>query len=100
MKIQAVAKRPFTNNRRLREETDQKFLMMTIFTLVVIGGGLIALIYGAQALLTALPCLLGGAGLILIPWWLLTALEKWRNHLEKSEMTAMDSKQKGENENE
>ena len=75
-----MSKRPLTNNRRLRQEADQKFLIMTIFTLVVIGGGLIALIFGAQALLTALPCLLGGAGLILIPWWLLTALEKWRNN--------------------
>jgi len=48
-----------------------------------VGGGLIALIYGPAALLTALPCLLGGAALILAPWLLLTALEKWRERLDE-----------------
>ncbi|MCP4428012.1 MAG: hypothetical protein GY803_26295, partial [Chloroflexi bacterium] len=51
---------------------------MVIFTLVLVGGGLIALIWGPTALLTSLPCLLGGAALILVPWGLLTAVEKWR----------------------
>ena len=73
---------PSLNSRDLRRQDDRSFLWATLFTLVVAGGGLIALIYGWQALLTALPCLLGGAFLIVVPWLLLTALEKWRNGLE------------------
>ena len=54
-----------TNMRRFRRESDRKFLYLVIFTLVVVGGTLIALIYGPATLLTALPCLLAGAALIL-----------------------------------
>ena len=46
----------------------------------------------------ALPCLLGGAGLILIPWLLLTALERWRNRLEAAEMELHYSDQAEEKE--
>ncbi len=76
--------------RRYRRESDRKFLYLVIVTLVVAGGGLIALIYGAGALLTALPCLLTGAALILVPWLLLTAAEKWRDGMERSEWAAID----------
>ena len=76
--------------RRYRRESDRKFLILVIFTLVVVGGGLIALIYGPGSLITALPCLLGGAALILIPWLLLTAAEKWRDREEGAEMAALD----------
>ena len=75
-------KLPPTNMRRFRRESDRKFLYLVIFSLVVVGGGLIALIYGPGALLTALPCLLGGAGLILVPWLLLSMLERWRKKAE------------------
>ena len=34
-----------------------------------------------DALLTALPCLLGGAGLILLPWLVLALLHRWRDSL-------------------
>ena len=76
--------------RRFRRESDRKFLYLVIFTLVVAGGGLIALIYGPGALLTALPCLLAGAALILVPWLLLTAAEKWRDRMERAEWAALD----------
>ena len=58
---------------------------MVLLTLVVVGGALIALILGPTALLTSLPCLLGGAGLILVPWLLLTAIEKWRDRMERAD---------------
>ena len=51
-------------------------------TLVVIGNLLIALIFGQEALLTALPCLLGGAILIFLPWFTLALIQKWRDRLE------------------
>jgi len=78
-------KRPSTNLRRFRRESDRKYLLLVIFTLVVVGGGLIALILGPEALLTALPCLLGGVLLILVPWLLLTAIEKWRDWMEQTD---------------
>jgi hypothetical protein len=75
-------KRPPTNLRRFRRESDRKLLILVILVLVVVGGGLIGLILGLEALLTALPCLLGGVLLILVPWLLLTAVEKWRDRME------------------
>jgi protein-S-isoprenylcysteine O-methyltransferase Ste14 len=91
-----MSKRPLTGSDRIRKESERKYLIMILFTLVVVGGGLIAVIYGPEALLTALPCLLGGAGLILIPWLLLTALEKWRDRSEETEMELLYSNRKGE----
>jgi membrane protein implicated in regulation of membrane protease activity len=81
---------PPTNMRRFRRESDRKFLYLVIFTLVVVGGTLIALIYGPGSLLTALPCLLAGAALILVPWLLLTVFEKWRERMERAEWEALD----------
>ena len=75
-------KRPHTSARRFRQESDQKFLILVVLTLVLGGGGIIALVLGPNALLTALPCLLSGAGLIIVPWLLLTALEMWFRRIE------------------
>lgn len=72
-----------TNGRLRRQAENRRYLWLVLLTLVVVGGGLIGLIYGQGALLTAVPCLLGGAALILIPWWVLTLLEKWRNWMER-----------------
>ena len=69
-------KRPTTNIRRNRRDSEKKFLALVLFTLVFVGGGLIALIFGVGALLTALPCLLGGAALM-IGLWLLLSLGEW-----------------------
>jgi hypothetical protein len=66
----------------MKERDEKRLLFLVIFTLVVVGGGLIGLIFGWQAVLTAVPCLLGGALLILVPWGLLTLAEKWRDRLE------------------
>lgn len=79
-----------TNQRKIKTESDRKFLYLTIFTLVVIGGGIIALVYGPASLITAVPCLLGGAAAILIPWWALTALERWRQRMEQRDRDLLD----------
>ena len=65
-----------SNTRRFRQESDRKYLYLVLFTLVVVGGLLIAIIFGPESLLTALPCLLGGAALILLPWAVLTLIQK------------------------
>ena len=91
-----MPKRPLTGSDRIRKEAERKYLLLILFTLVVVGGGLIALIYGPEALLTALPCLVGGAGLILIPWLLLTALERWRGRSEAAELESLCTDQAGD----
>jgi protein-S-isoprenylcysteine O-methyltransferase Ste14 len=74
---------PPSNTRRFSQDSDRKYLYLVLFTLVVVGGLLIAIIYGPQSLLTALPCLLGGAALILLPWTVLTLIQKWRDGIEE-----------------
>ena len=90
---------PPSNTRRFRQESDRKYLVLVLFTLVVVGGLLIAIIYGPESLLTALPCLLGGAVLILLPWAVLTLMQKWRDGVEekaRSEAKHLDAAQKDE----
>jgi len=84
--------RPPINTRRIRQESDRKYLYLVLFTLVGVGGLLIAFIFGTESLLTALPCLLGGAALILLPWAALTLMQKWRDGIEeKARSEAKDS---------
>jgi hypothetical protein len=71
--------RPPTDLRRQRKQTERRLLLLAIVTLVFVGGGLIALIYGPAALLTALPCLLGASGAILLLYLLFTLAERWVN---------------------
>jgi hypothetical protein len=54
-------------------------LLLVVLVLIVVGGGLIALIYGPGALLTALPCLLGGAAMIALLYLLFVVAERWVN---------------------
>jgi uncharacterized membrane protein YoaK (UPF0700 family) len=76
-------KRPLpAHKRQSRRNDEQRVLYLVIFTLLAVGGGLIGLIFGWEAMLTAVPCLLGGAFLILVPWGLLTLAEKWRDKLD------------------
>ena len=71
-----------TNLRQYQKDDDKRLLFVVVFTLLVVGSGLIGLIFGWQALLTSIPCLLGGALLILVPWGLLTLVEKWRDGMD------------------
>lgn len=70
-------KRPPTNYRELHKQQERKFIWMSLFALIVIGGVVIWLVYGVGAVLTALPCLLGGGLLIGLGYFLLNRLEKW-----------------------
>ena len=68
-----------TDRRRQRKQTERRLLALVVGVLVLVGGGLIALIYGPSALLTALPCLLGGAGAIVVLYLLFALAERWAN---------------------
>lgn len=48
-----------------------------MFVLVVIGSGLIFVIYGAPAGLLGLACLLVGAGFLGLLWLVFAVMEKW-----------------------
>ncbi len=63
--------------RRYRRQTEKQLLVAVIGALLIVGGGLIYLIYGRWALLTGLACLVPGAGLLLFLWGLLTWIERW-----------------------
>ena len=68
-----------TDRRRMRRRHERELVFLALFTLVVIGGALIALILGLEALLGALPCLLAGGGAILALYALLVLAERWVN---------------------
>ena len=69
--------RPPTNYRQTRRRQDRNLLYLTIFVLVVIGTGLIGLIWGFRSALLGGICLLGGAMLIVGLWLLLSLIQKW-----------------------
>ena len=68
---------PPTDTRKIKRTTDKQLLLLVVGTLLLVGGGLIFLIYGKWALATGLVCLIPGAGLILFLWGLLSLIERW-----------------------
>ena len=66
-----------TNYREKRKRHDRELLYLVIAVLVVGGGGLIALIWGAYAAVLSILCLGVGAALIVGLWLLLSLLEKF-----------------------
>lgn len=77
MTKQQNSKRPPTNYRELRKQQERKFIWMALLALIIVGSIVIWLVYGIGAVLTALPCLLGGGALISLGYFLLSWLEKW-----------------------
>ena|GEM_PF-965450 len=70
------APRPPTDLRRQRSEFNRRLLWLVLFVLVVIGGVLIAVLYGPQAGMLAVICLLAGAGVIGLVWLIFTLVGK------------------------
>lgn len=66
-----------TNYRKNRRSQERKLLFLVLFVLVVIGTGLIGLIWGLDSALTGGLCLLSGGVLISGLWLLLSLIEKW-----------------------
>ena len=65
-----------TNYRKTRRTEERRLVILVILALVVIGTGLIGLIWGASAALLGGLCLLGGAALIVGLWLLLGLVQK------------------------
>lgn len=68
---------PPTNYRQNRHQRERALLWLVLLVLVVIGAGLIGLIWGAREALLGGICLLGGAALIGGLWLLLSLVQKW-----------------------
>lgn len=63
----------------MRRRDDRALFLAVIAVLLVVGGGLIYIIYGTGALITGLACLLFGVGILLLLWLIMTAIERWAN---------------------
>lgn len=66
-----------TNYRQTRRRQDRNLVLLVMGVLVVVGTGLIGLIWGLKAALSGSLCLLAGAAFIGGLWWLLSLAEKW-----------------------
>ena len=69
-------KQPPTNYRKTRRSEERRLVILVILALVVVGTGLIGLIWGASAALLGGLCLLGGSALIGGLWLLLSLAQK------------------------
>jgi len=69
--------RPPTDYRRYRRETERRLAVAVVLFLLLVGTGLIAIIYRPSAGILAFMCLLGGVGIITLLWILLTLIEGW-----------------------
>jgi hypothetical protein len=69
--------RPPTDYRRYRRETERRLAVAVVLFLLLVGSGLIAIIYRPSAGILAFMCLLGGVGIIALLWLVLTLIEGW-----------------------
>ncbi len=68
---------PPTNYRKTRRDQERTLVILVILVLVIVGTGLIGLIWGIGTALFGGLCLLGGAALIGGLWLLLNLVQKW-----------------------
>jgi hypothetical protein len=69
--------RPPTDYRAFRRKTDRHLALSVVIFLVGVGGALIALIYGAGSAIIGIACLLAGAAIFGLLWFILTLMERW-----------------------
>ena len=68
--------KPTDLRARRRQEQRRLFWIVAIF-LVVVGGITIGLVYGPSAAVLGLGCLLAGAGILGLLWFILLLMERW-----------------------
>ena len=69
-------KRSFDPERHQRQ-TQVRLLMGGLVSVAIVGGGLVWVLYGFSAAVTAVACLLAAAGTLGLLWLILTLLESW-----------------------
>jgi len=68
---------PEFNPDRHRSQTQARLVVGGALILVLGGGGLVWLLYGPQAALMSVLCLLAAGGVLGLLWLILTLLERW-----------------------
>jgi protein-S-isoprenylcysteine O-methyltransferase Ste14 len=63
--------------RRHWQQTQGRLIVAGLVILLIVGGGLVWLLYGNMAAFSAVACLLVAAGLVGLLWLILALLEKW-----------------------
>jgi len=69
--------RPPTDLRRYRRQTERRLTIAVVLFLLLVGGGLIGLIYGPGAAVMAVSCLAFGCALLALLWLILILMEHW-----------------------
>ncbi len=69
--------RPPTNYRAHRRATDRQLAIAVVLFLLLVGSGLITVIYQPLAGVVAFGCLLLGVGILGLLWILLTLIGRW-----------------------
>jgi hypothetical protein len=59
------------------QQTQARLVVAGLALLILVGGGLVWLLYGDVAAISAVSCLLVAAGLVGLLWLILVLLEKW-----------------------
>ena len=62
---------------RHMQQTQARLVVAGLALLILVGGGLVWLLYGDVAAISAVSCLLVAAGLVGLLWLILVVLEKW-----------------------
>ena len=70
-------RQPLTDRRRYRRQTERRLAMAVVLCLLLVGGGLVGLIYGSGAAVMAVSCLLFGCAIFALLWFILTLMERW-----------------------
>jgi protein-S-isoprenylcysteine O-methyltransferase Ste14 len=73
----AMSSKEPTDLRKYRRQTERRLTIAVVVFLVLVGGGLIGLIYGPSAALMGISCLFLGAGIIGLLFAILTLMERW-----------------------
>jgi protein-S-isoprenylcysteine O-methyltransferase Ste14 len=73
----AMSSKEPTDLRKYRRQTERRLTVAVVVFLVLVGGGLIGLIYGPSAALMGISCLFLGAGIIGLLFAILTLMERW-----------------------
>jgi len=66
-----------TNLRRQRRQTERRLAIAVVLCLLLLGGGLIGLIYGRGAAVVAVSCLTLGSAVFALLWFIVSLMEWW-----------------------
>ena len=66
-----------TNTRLIREQTERRLAMAVVLCLILLGGGLVGVVYGTGVAMVALSCVIVGSSVLGLLWLALSLMEWW-----------------------